>query len=462
MTNKYIDLIEQTFYFPQEEFRVDNNQLIYHEVSMMDLVEKHGSPLRITYLPKVSSQIQRAKTLFKNAIDKHNYTGKYLYSYCTKANHFSFIFEEALKNDIHLETSSSFDIDLIKKLIQRGKTGKDTYIVCNGFKPDDYKRKIVESVNSGYGNYIPILDNKAEIEYYNQHLEQPCTLGIRLAADEEPNHEFYTSRLGIRYRDVMDFYKEKIQDNPKFKLVMLHFFINTGIRDNTYYWTELEKAIKMYCDLKKVNPDLQFLNIGGGLPIKYSLGFDFDYQYMIDEIVRHIKKACKSAKVPEPDIFTEFGNFTVGESGMMVFKVIGEKLQNDQERWYMINGSLMTTLPDIWGINQRFILLPLNHWEKEYMRVNVGGLSCDISDYYTSEVHINQVFLPKTENGPLYLGFFNVGAYQDELSGYGGIKHCLIPSPKHILVNRDENGKIFSSVFAEEQKAESMLEILGY
>ncbi|GIV34526.1 MAG: arginine decarboxylase [Chitinophagales bacterium] len=461
-TNRYIDLIEQTFYFPQDGFKVVDNKLWFYEICLMDLVEKYGSPLRLTYLPKISMQIQRAKELFRNAMAKHQYVGSYHYAYCTKANHFSFVFDEALKNDIHLETSSSFDIDLIGRLIARGKVSQNKYVISNGFKTEDYQQKIVQYIQKGYSRFIPVLDNKAELDYYEQHLDQPCSIGIRLAAEEEPNFEFYTSRLGIRYKDVIEFYRTRLRNHPKFRLEMLHFFINTGIRDNTYYWTELNKAIKMYCDLRKVNPDLKFLNIGGGLPIKYSLGFDFDYQYMIDEIIRHIKKACKNARVPEPDIFTEFGNFTVGESGIVIFKVMGEKLQNDQELWYMLNGSLMTTLPDIWGINQRFIMLPINNWDKECQRVNIGGISCDISDYYTAEMHINQVFLPKNENGPLYLGFFNTGAYQDELSGYGGIKHCLIPSPRHVLVSRREDGQLESRVFAEEQKPDTMLSILGF
>jgi arginine decarboxylase len=63
---------------------------------------------------------------------------------------------------------------------------------------------------------------------------------------------------------------------------------------------------------------------------------------------------------------------------------------------------------------------------------------------------------------PLYVGFFHTGAYQDQISGYGGIKHCLIPSPKHVIVERDRNGKLIEWVYAKEQTAQSMLKILGY
>ena len=125
----------------------------------------------------------------------------------------------------------------------------------------------------------------------------------------------------------------------------------------------------------------------------------------------------------------------------------------------------MNTLPDTWGIGERFILLPINKWENEYRRVNIGGLSCDNSDYYNSEVHESQVYLPTyppTDEEPLYLGFFHTGAYQDALSGYGGIKHCLIPSPKHIIVYRNKQGNLVDIMYQEEQTAENMLSILGY
>jgi len=60
------------------------------------------------------------------------------------------------------------------------------------------------------------------------------------------------------------------------------------------------------------------------------------------------------------------------------------------------------------------------------------------------------------------LAFFNTGAYQETIGGYGGLKHCLIPEPKHILITRDENGKIQTEVFSNEQTAQDYLKILGY
>lgn len=463
MKNKYADLIDQTFEFPQDEFRVEDNELYFHEVPLMDIIKQYGTPLKITYLPKISSQIQRAKRLFNVAMAKVDYQGDYHYCYCTKSSHFSFVLEEVLKNGVHIETSSAFDINLIQELFAKGLIGREHYIICNGFKRTQYIENIAAMVDDDFKNIIPILDNKDEAAELETALTKSCQVGIRIASEEEPRFEFYTSRLGIRYNDIVDFYKDKIAKSKKLKLKMLHFFINTGIRDTSYYWNELSKSINVYCELKKVCPTLDSIDIGGGFPIKNSLGFSYDYEYMAEEIVAQIKTICNQHGVPEPHIFTEFGSFTVGESGATLFSVLNQKLQNDRELWYMIDSSFMTTLPDTWGINQRYIMLAINHWDKEYQRIFLGGLTCDSQDYYNAESHSNAVFLPKIQDEtPMYIGFFHTGAYQESLGGYGGVQHCLTPAPKHIIIDRDENGEYTTKLFAKEQSYKSMLKILGY
>ena len=461
----YHDLISQTFDFPTQDFTVQNNELRFHDIPLMDIIKKHGTPLRLTYLPKISSQIQRAKKWFADGIEKTGYQGSYTYCYCTKSSHFSFVLEEALKNDIQIETSSGFDINIVRALYNKGKINKQTFIIANGFKRERYKRHLTELINEGFVNCMPILDNLEEIEYYHENVREKCNLGMRLASDEEPRFQFYTSRLGVRYADAIPLYEQKIKEDPRFELTMLHYFINTGIKDTSYYWSELSRFVHKYCELRKVCPTLTTIDIGGGLPIQTSIQPEYDYAYMIEEILRTIKRICAEEGVPEPNIFTEFGIFTVGESGVTLYSILDEKLQNDKELWYMIDGSFITNLPDTWALNQRFIMLAVNGWQKSYKKIQLGGLTCDSQDYYNAEKHIYQVFLPErknTDEQKLYVGFFHTGAYQESLSGYGGIKHCLIPAPKHVILDRNEDGTLTDWVFADEQDSESMMRILGY
>lgn len=464
MRTKYIDLIDQTFDFPQDEFHLREDRLMFHGIDLMRLIEEYGTPLKFNYLPQISHNIQRAKGWFREAMNNLGYSGNYYYSYCTKSSHFSFVLDEVLKNDVHIETSSAFDIDIVKNVLNAGKLKEGSYVICNGFKPPKYIQNIADLIEDKRLNIIPVVDNTAEIhDLIAATGENELKIGIRIASEEEPKFEFYTSRLGIRYREIVPFYKAFIQDNPRVQIKMLHFFINTGINDTSYYWNELTKCLRIYSDLKKVCPTLDSLNIGGGFPIKKSLAFDFDYAYMVREILMQVKRVCADNDIPEPNIYTEFGSFTVGESGGAIFNVLHQKQQNDREKWNMIDSSFMTNLPDTWAINQRFIMLAINRWNDDYERVLLGGLTCDSDDYYNSEQHSNAIYLPKFDkNKPLYIGFFNTGAYQETIGGYGGLKHCLIPEPKHVLIQRDEHGKIVSELFSEEQTADDFMRILGY
>jgi arginine decarboxylase len=61
---------------------------------------------------------------------------------------------EAFKNNIHIETSSAFDINIVK-MMANGKINKSTYVICNGFKGTNTLK--IFHVNNGHKNTIPIL-----------------------------------------------------------------------------------------------------------------------------------------------------------------------------------------------------------------------------------------------------------------------------------------------------------------
>ena len=468
MKNTYFNLIDQSYYFPQDGFDLHDGNLSFHGISLKYLITKYGTPLRLMYLPRIGEQIKRARNLFNRSIKKNKYKGSYYYCYCTKCCHFSHVVKAAVKEGVHIETSSSFDIDLILRLYKDGLIKKNQILVHNGYKTEDYLTKILKINKLGFKNSVTVLDSMEELDRLSKKISRyksKIKIGLRLAIDEEPQSAYYTSRLGIRQSEIKSFYKEKISSNDKLDLKMVHFFVDSGIKDTMYYWGEFQKAIKLFVELKKECPSLRALNLGGGFPIRNNLGFEYDYEYIINEIVSNIKNICVEEDIEEPDIFTEFGKYTVGESGAIIFQVLEQKQQNDTELWYMVDNSLMNTIPDAWSIYEKFILLPINKWNNEYTRVNIGGISCDHSDYYNSEDLNQQVHLPsyqKSDKEPLYIGFFHTGAYQDSISGYGGIKHCLIPSPKHVIVDRDAKGNIIDRLYRAEQTVEDMFTILGY
>jgi len=468
MKNTYLNLTEQSFEFPQNGFELKNGFITFHKVSLEKLIKKYGTPFRLFYLPNIAEKIKLARNLFNQAFKKYKYLGKYQYCYCTKSNHFSHIINATLKENVNLETSSSFDIDLILNLYKKDRVNKDLIIICNGYKTLEYLEKIIALYKMGFKNVIVILDNKPELEKLNQlskNINKKIKIGIRMAINEEAQSSYYTSRMGIRNTEIVDFYNAQIKSNTAVEFKMLHFYVDSGIKDSLYFWSQFKKALNLYLELKKECKTLNSFNIGGGFPIRNNLGFNYDYTQITEKIVNIISENCDAENISHPDIYTEFGKFTVGESGAIIFEVLEQKKQNDSESWYLINNSLINTIPDAWSIKEKFILLPVNKWNNEYKKVNIGGISCDQADYYNSEDFNQEVLLPdfkENEKEPLYLGFFHTGAYQDAISGYGGIKHCLIPSPKHVIIDKNEDGNLIDYVYRNEQTAEEMFKILGY
>jgi arginine decarboxylase len=455
------EFLKQSFYFPPKGFGVIEDELYFHGVNLMELIETYKTPLRFTYLPVISEKIQEAREHFRVAMEKVDYQGTYTYCYCTKSSHFKHILVEVLKNGAQLETSSAFDLPVIASLHRSGHLTKDIRVVCNGFKDYEYKQYIVDMIHDGFHNIVPVLDNREEFSFYDSELDDPCQLGLRLATEEPPDSSFYTSRLGMREDEIMDLYTSRLKDHPQFQVKMLHFFVHVGIQDSPFFWSELRKFVNLYCKLRKINPHLSMLDIGGGMPFRNSLEFEYDYAYVIEEIVKTIKEICQENEVPEPDLLTEFGSYTVAESSCTLFKTLGRKQQNDREKWHMIDGSIISMLPDVWALNRRFILLPINNWDAPYERAYLGGMTCDSDDYYNHEANIDAIYLPKTRKQQ-YLGFFHTGAYQEVLSGVGGLHHCLMPDPKHVVVSLKPDGSHHYRVLLEEQNSKQVLKILGY
>jgi arginine decarboxylase len=62
----------------------------------MSLIQE-SNPVKLSYLPKIREKISYANKIFTNAMEKYFYDGNYIYSYCTKSSHFSFVLDQALE-----------------------------------------------------------------------------------------------------------------------------------------------------------------------------------------------------------------------------------------------------------------------------------------------------------------------------------------------------------------------------
>lgn len=219
----------------------------------------------------------------------------------------------------------------------------------------------------------------------------------------------------------------------------------------------------MYCDLKLHCPHLKHLNIGGGIGSNLDKKKPGKTRETIAKIVGVVKKVCQSRSTEVPNIFTEFGHYTVAESSGVLGTVTQTKARTKKSLSYIVDFSVINLMPDIGIASSAGVAIkafPLNLIQNKQVTAELSGLTCDSDDH--SEPHHNMTFPEINAGETLHVGFFNTGSYQDDVSGYTGLHLCMLPNPRHVILKKNERGQIKIELFSEEQSPQQIMKILGY
>lgn len=136
-----------------------------------------------------------------------------------------------------------------------------------------------------------------------------------------------------------------------------------------------------------------------------------------------------------------------------------KKLDENIQEKYLLNFSVFQSLPDYWGIEQEFPIMPITHLNRKPTRsASLWDITCDSDGELPFDLkkplYLHDVNLNKED---YFIGFFNVGAYQDTL----GMKHNLFSHPTEVNVVF-KNGKVVLEKILESQKIIDILEDIDY
>ena len=176
--------------------------------------------------------------------------------------------------------------------------------------------------------------------------------------------------------------------------------------------------------------------------------FDLGYIDLIDrnntEVLMHliIKKALK---------FATIGGFKNKEL---------QSLNNKIQEKYLANFSIFQSLPDFWGLGQRFPVMPIHKLNQTPNRsATIWDITCDsdgeIEFSKDDPLYLHDVDLDKED---YYLGFFLVGAYQEVL----GMRHNLFTFTNEATVSFDEDGNYFIENLTPTQTLNDILIDIDY
>jgi arginine decarboxylase len=139
-----------------------------------------------------------------------------------------------------------------------------------------------------------------------------------------------------------------------------------------------------------------------------------------------------------------------------ILKELNEKLADK----IFCNFSLFQSMPDIWGIDQIFPIMPIHRLnEQPSRRAVIQDLTCDSDgriDQYIDGQNIEKTLAVHEidSNQPYLIGFFMVGAYQEIL----GDMHNLFGDTHSINIELDDHGYHFYDL----QEGEHVSDLLDY
>ncbi|PLY05087.1 MAG: arginine decarboxylase [Arcobacter sp.] len=136
-----------------------------------------------------------------------------------------------------------------------------------------------------------------------------------------------------------------------------------------------------------------------------------------------------------------------------------KRIDNKIQEKYLLNFSIFQSLPDFWGIQQEFPIMPITHLDKKPTRsASLWDITCDsdgeIEFNPEKPLYLHDVDLEKED---YFIGFFHVGAYQDIL----GMRHNLFSHPTEVNVVFEENELKLEKIL-ETQTIIDILEDIDY
>ncbi|MDR0408431.1 MAG: biosynthetic arginine decarboxylase [Campylobacteraceae bacterium] len=146
--------------------------------------------------------------------------------------------------------------------------------------------------------------------------------------------------------------------------------------------------------------------------------------------------------------------------------ILGEKhyseilnIQEQVQEKYLVNFSIFQSLPDYWGLEQNFPVMPLDMLDEHPTRsASLWDITCDsdgeIGFDIKEPLFLHDVDLDERE---YFLGFFLVGAYQEVL----GMKHNLFTHPTEATIKINNDGYEVENLL-ESQCILDILEDLDY
>ena len=282
---------------------------------------------------------QRAKTIYESfdkAIAEFSYQGNYTLTYPVKVNTQHSVVESVRQSangrKIGLEVGSKPEL-LSVLAVHNTPNG---LLLCNGYK--DYQFIELALMASHLGlRPIVTVEQLYELDTILRASEATGVtpeIGLRMnpssrGAGRWSGSAGENAKFGLALYEIIEAVKQLKARGMENCVKLLHFHMGSQITSINAIKKVMQEAARVYTELRKVCPGLEFLDVGGGLGVDYDgsrTNFDSSMNYTTEQYARdvvwEIASACDEANVPHPNIISESGRALVAHHAVLVTEVM--------------------------------------------------------------------------------------------------------------------------------------------
>jgi len=391
-------------------FVYKDGKLYCEDVNIQNLASKIGTPFYIYSKKAIIDKINEYKEAFKDYPT--------LICYALKANSNLSILK------IFEEHGLGADIVSGGELYKARKVGiPSNKIVYAGVGKTDVE--IIYAINENILSFN--VESQMELEVINEMAKRQnkkANISIRINPDVDPKTHPYIStglkksKFGIDIDQALDVYKQAVK-MENLNVVGIHCHIGSQIMDVSVYKEAVEKTVDLVFKLKKEGIELQFIDIGGGLGVKYYPEDNPPTAFDLANTVLPIVKQTGLKLIIEP------GRSLIAQAGALITKVIFTKDKKDKHFVIVDSGMNDLIRPSIYNAYHHIITV---EEKQEKMVADIVGPICETGDFFGLDREIGKV------NRGNLLAILTAGAYGSSMASNYNVR----PKAIEILVDGDK------------------------
>ncbi len=333
-----------------------------------------SAPVLVRFPDILDNRIEKISNCFKQASEEYGYQANNFIIYPIKVNQMRPVVEEIVshgkKFNIGLEAGSKPELHAVLAI----NTDADSLIICNGYKDENYIELALLAQKMGKRIFLVVekLNELKLIATISKRLKIKPNIGIRIKLASSGSGKWEesggdVSKFGLNSSELLEALDFLNKNSMRDCLKLIHFHIGSQITKIRRIKNALREASQFYVQLRNLDYNVEFVDIGGGLGVDYDgtrssgeSSMNYSIQEYVNDSIATLVDACTKNDIPQPNIITESGRSLTAHHSVLIFEVLETATLpswDDDEEVGEEDHELVRELYDLWdNLNQPRVL----------------------------------------------------------------------------------------------------------